>query len=229
MNASTFSSTTIFRQRWFLAGLSLFFLAITLLYFLKVHHAGRSLSAIQRWQPQIREIDDGATIWAKYTYPNPPIMVLILKPLADLSPMACSMTWLVLKAIMDVLAIHWVFSLLERPGQPFPLWAKLCAVLLVLRPIQGDLMHGNVNLFILFLVTGTVAAFCQKRDALAGLALALAIACKVTPALSPISSGSVLEAARRLRRRRPVSVGGPELYLAGEPTGLPTVREHVVP
>ncbi|MFO0970319.1 MAG: glycosyltransferase family 87 protein, partial [Gemmataceae bacterium] len=182
MNASTLPATTLFRQRWFLAGLSLFFVAITLLYVLKVH-SGHSLSAILRWQPQIREIDDGVNIWAKYGYPNPPIMVLLLKPIADLPPALCSMTWLLLKALMAVLSIHWVFSMLERADRPFPLWAKLLAVLLVLRPIQGDLMHGNVNLFILFLVVGALYAFCRGRDTLAGLTLALAIACKVTPAL----------------------------------------------
>jgi hypothetical protein len=56
-------------------------------------------------------------------------------------------------------------------------------ILLSLRPILGDLTHGNVNLFILFLVVGGLFAFARGRDWLAGLALALAIACKITPAL----------------------------------------------
>jgi alpha-1,2-mannosyltransferase len=56
-------------------------------------------------------------------------------------------------------------------------------VLLSLRPIAGDLSHGNVNLFILFLVVAFLYAFHRGRDLLAGLLLALAMACKVTPAL----------------------------------------------
>jgi hypothetical protein len=56
-------------------------------------------------------------------------------------------------------------------------------VLLSLRPIMGDLTHGNVNLFILFLVIGALFALSRGRDFLAGVVLALAIACKVTPAL----------------------------------------------
>jgi alpha-1,2-mannosyltransferase len=45
------------------------------------------------------------------------------------------------------------------------------------------LTHGNVNIFILFLVMGSLYAFSRGKDLLSGLLLALAIACKVTPAL----------------------------------------------
>src|SRR5207248_3261392 len=62
-------------------------------------------------------------------------------------------------------------------------WAKALVVLLSLRPIMGDLIHGNVNLFILFLVTAGLYAFHRGRQAGGGLLLALAMACKVTPAL----------------------------------------------
>lgn len=184
MNAAALSSDSLWRRQWFLAGLSLFFLAITLQYYFKVHASDRETrSAFKRWQPQILEIDEGVDIWAKFTYPNPPIMVLILKPLADLAPLAGSMAWFFLKVLMTLLAIHWVLSMVESPERPFPVWAKVLAVLLSLRPIQGDLVHGNVNLFILFLVVACLYAWTKKQDVLAGLALALAIACKVTPAL----------------------------------------------
>src|SRR5262249_44292257 len=62
-------------------------------------------------------------------------------------------------------------------------WGKGLAVVLAVRPIAGDLTHGKVNLFILFLVVAGLYAFRRGRDFLAGLLLALAIACKVTPAL----------------------------------------------
>jgi hypothetical protein len=45
------------------------------------------------------------------------------------------------------------------------------------------LTHGNVNLFILFLIVAALFAFTRGKDRLAGLLLALSIACKVTPAL----------------------------------------------
>src|SRR5581483_6573332 len=50
-------------------------------------------------------------------------------------------------------------------------------------PIVGDLSHGNINLFILFLVILALYAFHRGRDGVCGIVLALAIACKVTPAL----------------------------------------------
>src|SRR5262249_31647349 len=56
-------------------------------------------------------------------------------------------------------------------------------VLLTLRPIMGDLSHGNVNLFILFLVIASLYAFRRSHDGVCGVTLALAIACKLTPAL----------------------------------------------
>jgi alpha-1,2-mannosyltransferase len=71
----------------------------------------------------------------------------------------------------------------EDPDRPFPAWAKALTILLSLRPILGDLSHGNVNLFILFLVVSALYGFHRGRDYLAGSTLALAIACKITPAL----------------------------------------------
>lgn len=61
--------------------------------------------------------------------------------------------------------------------------ARAAAIALCLPPLLGDLSHNNVNIFILFLVVGSLEAFRRRRDTLAGLVLALAIACKVTPLL----------------------------------------------
>ncbi|VTS02264.1 pf09594 family protein : Uncharacterized protein OS=Singulisphaera acidiphila (strain ATCC BAA-1392 / DSM 18658 / VKM B-2454 / MOB10) GN=Sinac_3002 PE=4 SV=1: DUF2029: DUF2029 [Gemmata massiliana] len=86
----------------------------------------------------------------------------------------------------------------ERSFSPFPLggggsaqnaggfaldFARAVAIVLCLPPLLGDLSHNNVNIFILFLVMGCLEAFRRRLDTLAGLTLALAIACKVTPAL----------------------------------------------
>jgi len=73
--------------------------------------------------------------------------------------------------------------MIETPTAPFPAWAKALTVLLSLRMILSDLSHGNVNLLILFLMVASIYAFHSGRDHLAGNILALAIACKLTPAL----------------------------------------------
>jgi hypothetical protein len=56
-------------------------------------------------------------------------------------------------------------------------------VLLSLHPILGDLSHGNVNILIAFLVVAALELLRRRYDFAAGLTLALAVACKVTPAL----------------------------------------------
>src|SRR5437763_1757587 len=83
------------------------------------------------------------------------------------------------KVGMAFLVFHWVFRLVEEPGRPCPVWAKALAVALSLRPIIGDLSHGNINIFILFLVVGALLAFRKRHDLGCGLLLGLAIACKV--------------------------------------------------
>jgi hypothetical protein len=181
MGTATFTDyPAISRQRWLLLGLLLLFVVLSVQYAIKVEDEHRS--AILRWRPQIQQIDD-VNIYQRYTYPNPPIMALLLKPLLTLPPLAASLTWFYLKVAMTLVALAWTFRLVESPGRPFPLWAKAVAAALSLRPIMGDLTHGNVNLFILFLVIAALYAFHRNRDVLAGVVLGLAIACKVTPAL----------------------------------------------
>jgi hypothetical protein len=110
-------------------------------------------------------------------------MALLLNPLADLPPLVGALTWFYLKVGMTLATLYWLFRLVPQAGVPFPPWGKALVVLLSLRPIMGDLTHGNVNLFILFLVMAAIYAWHKGRDITGGLLLALSIACKVTPAL----------------------------------------------
>jgi alpha-1,2-mannosyltransferase len=153
-------------------------------YFVKVRHGHQETrSAILRWQNQVIALLDDIDIWDRFDYPNPPIMALLLAPLMHLPPLLCSLVWFYLKCAMVVVSVHWVFRMVETPQTPFPAAGKLLALALGLRPILGDLTHGNVNLFILFLVVASLYAFSRQRDLSAGLLLGLAIACKLTPAL----------------------------------------------
>jgi alpha-1,2-mannosyltransferase len=143
-------------------------------------------SAIIRWSTQIQDMESGDNIHEKYNYPNPPIMVFILWPfseLATVSTVAAALTWFYLKIAMAGVCLWWSFKLVETPSVQFPVWAKMLAVALSLRPFLGDLTHGNVNIFVLFVVMSSLYSYSRGRDTLAGVLLALAIACKVTPAL----------------------------------------------
>jgi hypothetical protein len=166
-------------QRWFLGGLLLFFFLLSIQYSYKAV-AGRS--AFVRWRSQIEQLDD-VDIYQQFNYPNPPIMALLLEGLIRLPPLAGGLAWFYMKVGMALCAFAWVFRMVETPEAPLPLWAKVLAVVLSLRPVMGDLHHNNVNLFVLFLVTGSLLAYLRGRDVLSGAVMGLAIACKVTPAL----------------------------------------------
>ncbi len=171
------------RQNWFVLGLLLLLAGLSVQYTVKVLDPRGTRSAIVRWREQLQALEDGEDIYARYVYPNPPIMALLLYPISELPPLAGALTWYYLKVGLMLVAFSWLFRLVQGRDAPFPPLGKALAVLLCLRPVIGDLAHGNVNLFILFLVLGALFALHKGRRFTGGLVLALAIACKVTPAL----------------------------------------------
>src|SRR5262249_31421334 len=116
-------------------------------------------------------------------YPNPPIMGIVLRPFMALPPVTGAVAWLLFKAGLTVLSLFWAIRLFRGDGPAVPDPAVALALLLALHPILGDLSHGSVNLLIGFLVFAFLELFRRRSDGAAGLVLALAVACKVTPAL----------------------------------------------
>jgi alpha-1,2-mannosyltransferase len=175
-------------KRLLLAALTLLLLFVGGQYAAK---SGENRSAFNRWRGQVQELVGGQDVYKKYAYPNAPIMGLMLYPLSLLPRFEVgaatidlgALAWFLLKVAMTVLAFHWCIRVCAEASRPFPFWAQALTLGLALRPIVGDLSHGNVNLLILFLVVAALFAFRQRRDFGAGLILALAITCKVTPAL----------------------------------------------
>ena len=206
----------------FFAALAVIVVLMSVKYAAKIAKPGdtgqQSRSAFLRWREMINGVFAGENIYVgAHEYPNPPIMAVLLRPLAALPPTAGALAWFYAKVLLAVLAAVWTFRLVgnvpecegERgegenpaeegtarpeassPSHPHTLapshlardLAKAAAVVLCLPPLLGDLSHNNVNIFILFLVAGCLEAFRRRLDTLAGLTLALAVACKVTPAL----------------------------------------------
>src|SRR4051794_24099460 len=67
-----------------LLGLLLFFVALSVQHAAKAK-AGDHRSAILRWRQQILALTrDGEDVYQRYAYPNPPIMALLLTPVAAL-------------------------------------------------------------------------------------------------------------------------------------------------
>ena len=84
---------------------------------------------------------------------------------------------------MALAAFYWVFRLVQGTGVPFPPWAKALIGAAQSPADHRRPDHGNINLFILFLVIAGLYAFHKGRQLGGGLLLAFAIACKLTPAL----------------------------------------------
>ena len=172
------------RARWaLLALMGVVLLVGAAAYYGKIHSDKRTnRSAIQRWQPQILGLEQGEDISQKYAYPNPPIMSVLLLPLAKMPASAMAITWYLLKVGMAVLSTAWILAMVD-PQKRLPWWAQGLAILLAIRPIIGDLQHGNVNLFVFFIVVGGLRLAIAGWSFSSGIALALAVSCKVTPLL----------------------------------------------
>ena len=141
-------------------------------------------SAFVRWRPQVRQFWSGVNIYDKMLFPNPPIMPISLYPLMAMPTVAGAMSWFSIKVAMTTAVLMMCFEIVMPPGRStYPPIMRSLILLLALRPILGDLHHGNNNLLILFLVMSMYYAWRKGWDIGAGLLLALATSYKVTPAL----------------------------------------------
>ena len=153
------------------------------------NHDGFTKSAFLRWRPQLLALDRGEDIYLAHRYPNPPVMALILRPFAALPLEAGALTWLLFKAGLAAVGFAWALRLAAEPGHAFPRLAVPVVAWLSIHPVIADLQHNNVNIFIAFLLFAALELVRRRWDAAAGVVLALAIACKVTPALFVVYFG----------------------------------------
>jgi len=145
--------------------------------------AADNRSAFVRWRPQVRQFWAGVNIYDKMLFPNPPIMPITLHPLMALPTVVGAMCWFGIKVALTTAVLIMCFRIVKPVGGSYPPMFRSLVLLLSLRPILGDLHHGNNNLVILFLVVAMFYAWRNGHDILAGLLLGLATSYKVTPAL----------------------------------------------
>ncbi len=138
----------------------------------------------------------------RHHYHYPPVLAVLLVPLADppsgrqaegLIPYPVSVgLWYVLSVVWLALALHWLASALEqslygpddRPRRGSPRWwgLRVLPLLGCLPAVGGALMRGQVDMLLMLLLCGMIAAALRGRSAVAGLLLAAAISLKVIPA-----------------------------------------------
>jgi hypothetical protein len=138
-----------------------------------------------------------------YHYHYPPLFAILLVPLADppgwadhsaMVPYPVTVAlWYVLSLVFLALAVHLLAGALEhrsadpavrcQPAGCRRWWVlRLLPVLLCLPSVGHTLMRGQVNLLLLLLVCGTVAALLRGHSWRAGFWLAGAVCLKVIPA-----------------------------------------------
>ena len=146
--------------------------------------ASKGRSAFVRWRPILQSMYQGEDLYAHpFNYPNPPIMAILLQPLSLLPTVPGALIWFYTKLFLTALSFYWTLQLIRENARPLSIWAELLLISLSLRPIISDLQHGNVNLFILFLIVAGLKALQSKCHRTCGLLIALAASCKVTPVL----------------------------------------------
>jgi hypothetical protein len=168
-----------FRQAVWLAAGAIAFAAA----FVHSGKAAQERSAFIRWRPQVQEFWRGVNIYETRYFPNPPILPITLSPLTAMPPVTGALCWFGLKVGLAAASVWLCFRMVRPADRPPPSWFQAGVLFFCLRPFLSDLHHGNNNLVILFLVVAALEGWRRGYDVLAGLALGLAIAYKVTPAL----------------------------------------------
>ena len=119
-------------------------------------------SAFVRWQgADPSTFDSGENIYQRFAYPNPPVMAVLLRPLAKMGSVAEALTWFCLKVAMALLAGGGL-SGYRAGGVPFAVARP--QALLSLRPIVRICRFGNISIFILFLGDRCLYAWHLRRD-----------------------------------------------------------------
>jgi len=171
-------------RRLVLLGLAVVVVVATVDYAMK---ASREASAIVRWRGLVDVLVAGNNVYNEPglggSFPNPPLAGLVLWPFAALPPVAAALALFAVKVVLAAKALHWSIRLATADEYRLPTWSLVALLVLVSRPILSDLEHGNINIVILFLSVAGLWSFHRGRDWLAGLAIALATAIKLTPAL----------------------------------------------
>jgi hypothetical protein len=156
----------------------------------------RAAWAVRAGEDMYTVLDDN-----KWHYHYPPLLAIVLTPLADAPPGTAPLVaavplavsaalWYAFSLGCVALSAHWLASALEETaGIPVPprgsrrWWTlRMLPVLVCAPPILGTVVRGQVNTVLLLLLCGMFASALRGRSWRAGFWLAGAICLKVIPA-----------------------------------------------
>ncbi|MCD6303832.1 MAG: DUF2029 domain-containing protein [Planctomycetes bacterium] len=164
--------------------------------------------AIGRWRKAVRQFWAGRNIYRRppldysaaesrpvssaaspadygrtYMHPNMPLVLVLLTPFAYMPVWAMALSFNVLKLLALIAAVGMSARLAAHRERRVVDWVVLLGLLWSLTFIVGDVRHGNMNVFVLLLLTAHLWFYRRGRDVSAGAALAAAVCIKLTPAL----------------------------------------------
>ena len=152
--------------------------------------------AIGRWCAAVKPFWAGENIYRSHEqreaadsdsrvmlHPNMPFIVILLSPLAYLPPALMALIWSLLKVAALAVSLLMTARLAADGDRRIPDWVLALGLLWSMLTITDDVLHGNTNVFVLAAVAGHLWLFRRGSDRLSGLALALAICLKMTPAI----------------------------------------------
>lgn len=113
----------------------------------------------------------------------PPIALLIFAPLAMLPLAAAKLVWAALTVAAYLACIKLIWSMLPPMAQQARAFRRLSIALLLYAPLWETITVGQINVFVLLGILLFVARYSNDRSWIGDLALACAIAIKMTPAL----------------------------------------------
>jgi hypothetical protein len=130
-----------------------------------------------------------------FHYNYPPLLAILLAPLADPLPGAdrtwmmpfdiSVLTWYCLNLLFLAVAVHWLASALDARSWPESRrwWAlRYWPIMACLVPIAHTLMRGQSNLLVLALLAAALADVLARRSFRAGIWLAASMCIKIFPA-----------------------------------------------
>jgi alpha-1,2-mannosyltransferase len=128
---------------------------------------------------------------------GPPAQALLFAPLAALPPVASQLAWYAINVALLIYAVMTWLRVLLAPEHERPAWhdwraqarylfapASLLSLLAIVRPLQTQFEHQNLNIVLLALAAAAADALTRDRAALAGGWLGVATAIKVYPGLA---------------------------------------------
>lgn len=150
---------------------------------LRAMESERTTPTLERWLPIAAELGQDDALYDRHRdYLYPPFFLVLMRPLTHLSPVAAAALWQSAKVLALVAIFGMAWNLLAVSG-PLPIWIKIGSIIMSIRFIISDIRHGNINIFIAFLVVLAAWLLAKRRPWLCGLAVACATCVKVTPAL----------------------------------------------